>query len=847
MSQQTNHAPMFPLPGQDLRQWANDLVATLQRAITETGASIGTEVFDTQGRIILDANGVYNYDSLGNAVITPTLVKIDTDQLAQAAVATANVADRAINTAQIADAAILSAKIGALQVIDAKIATLTVNKLTSGTIASADVQIAGTGQLRAGKVSAGDPAPGFWFDGSGAVNISGNVTISGSVTITGGSGIGNLSDAGALAVANNVDWVTQVLGTGKPADNATVGATWGTDIGNQPNRLGLINLLEGALLTTQSNTFVEAFEQADVLSTWTTHSSTGELLIVSGTTDSTTGGKVLQVGNNSGSDEWLGSHINNIPFNPNALYRIRIRIKRPLGNGFVKLGFLGIAKDGVTIVDVGGLTSVSNGHFHAGNTIQPTTTYQIFEGYTLGFGGTLGTNGLGTLATPGKMHPDVRYIRPLAQLNFASATGQMVMDYFIVEVIPNAQQIGFGDGQTLEALQPAQAGATAGATWNGNIGNQPVDLAGINSSEGAKLTGIATGATVGATWDGNIGGQPTSLVALNNADGTKLAGIADNATVGATWGTDVGNQPTNLAAINSGEGSKLAGIATGATANSTAFQVIAPGSPQLGDLWYNTTTGVLSGWDGVGWTTAGDLTSVTIANGLVTAGFIELSTAGNIRSGQTGWNQGSGWWIGNDAGTPKFSIGVAGGNGLVWDGTTLGLVGDFASSNGSAQRVIIGQSSGFVEILDVAGTRMATLGLSGGFAPGTSNFPVVLGDAGTVAGSQTIGVIGRGVRNAGILGLGDGVGVFGVQGLIQFSGGAGIIGETRALGSIGVEAFYNGPSLDSASTNSCPFRIRSYSIVQPPNWVAQKGSFYVSGDGALYYNKTGGSTWIQLA
>ncbi|MEW6214103.1 MAG: hypothetical protein AB1478_02695 [Nitrospirota bacterium] len=60
----------------------------------------------------------------------------------------------------------------------------------------------------------------------------------------------------------------------------------------------------------------------------------------------------------------------------------------------------------------------------------------------------------------------------------------------------------------------------------------------------------------------------------------------------------------------------------------------------------------------------------------INAGEINITwTGGNIRSGQTAFNSGTGFWIGNDAGTPKFSIGVADGNRFLWDGSALDMYG----------------------------------------------------------------------------------------------------------------------------------------------------------------------------
>jgi|GEM_PF-3212626 len=76
-----------------------------------------------------------------------------------------------------------------------------------------------------------------------------NLSIVGSVAITGGSGIGNLTDAGDLATADVANWQTQVTGTGKPADYATVGATWGTNLYSVPPRFGDSEGAAGLYLT----------------------------------------------------------------------------------------------------------------------------------------------------------------------------------------------------------------------------------------------------------------------------------------------------------------------------------------------------------------------------------------------------------------------------------------------------------------------------------------------------------------------------------------------------------------------------------------------------------------------
>ena len=71
---------------------------------------------------------------------------------------------------------------------------------------------------------------------------------------------------------------------------------------------------------------------------------------------------------------------------------------------------------------------------------------------------------------------------------------------------------------------------------------------------------------------------------------------------------------------------------------------------------------------------ANSITANELSTSITYAGSIVIDTAGLIRSGQTAYNTGTGWWIGNDAGTPKLSIGVSTGNYMTWDGTTLTIV-----------------------------------------------------------------------------------------------------------------------------------------------------------------------------
>ena len=51
-----------------------------------------------------------------------------------------------------------------------------------------------------------------------------------------------------------------------------------------------------------------------------------------------------------------------------------------------------------------------------------------------------------------------------------------------------------------------------------------------------------------------------------------------------------------------------------------------------------------------------------------------LGSGGYIRQGQTAFDSGTGFWLGDDGGTPKFSLGVSTGKKVTWNGTTFIIV-----------------------------------------------------------------------------------------------------------------------------------------------------------------------------
>ena len=101
---------------------------------------------------------------------------------------------------------------------------------------------------------------------------------------------------------------------------------------------------------------------------------------------------------------------------------------------------------------------------------------------------------------------------------------------------------------------------------------------------------------------------------------------------------------------------------------------------------------------------AGTITSTQIAANTITAsnmsvsslsaisanlGSATIAAGGSLSSGQTAYNTGTGWWLGNTSGTPQFSIGSSTGNNLTWDGTNLTISANQANTTFAGANVTL--------------------------------------------------------------------------------------------------------------------------------------------------------------
>lgn len=101
------------------------------------------------------------------------------------------------------------------------------------------------------------------------------------------------------------------------------------------------------------------------------------------------------------------------------------------------------------------------------------------------------------------------------------------------------------------------------------------------------------------------------------------------------------------------------------------------------------------------------------AIGWAQIGDLNINTTGAIRSGQTAYHTGVGYWMGFVSGTPKFSIGNPSGNWLRWDGTNLETNG-LVITGGTLNNPTLDAFSA-----SIGGGNISTSGGNGGYSYGS--------------------------------------------------------------------------------------------------------------------------------
>lgn len=179
-----------------------------------------------------------------------------------------------------------------------------------------------------------------------------------------------------------------------------------------------------------------------------------------------------------------------------------------------------------------------------------------------------------------------------------------------------------------------------------------------------------------------------------------------------------------------------------------------------------------------------NLASISASLGTITAGTVTLGSAGYVRQGQTAYNTGTGFWLGDDSGTPKFSIGNPSGNRLTFDGSTLTYVGVgsglTALDGGNVQAATLVNAA----LVDdtITGSKIAAGTITASeISAGTitadkmnvSNLAAITADLGTItAGSVTLGSAGYVRQGQTAYNTGTGFWLGDVSGTAKFSIGS---------------------------------------------------------------------------
>jgi hypothetical protein len=195
------------------------------------------------------------------------------------------------------------------------------------------------------------------------------------------------------------------------------------------------------------------------------------------------------------------------------------------------------------------------------------------------------------------------------------------------------------------------------------IGNTNISGGNITIDSSTNNGYIATGQTAYNTgtgfWVGSVSG--TAKLSLGNSAGNYL-----------TWDGSSLSIKGSIVLVNTIPSGNVSGLGTLATQNSVAYgDITGTKPPSNADVTLNAING-----------------SLTLTGG----GLVLASGGASIRGGQTNYNTGTGFWLGDVSGTTKFSIGNPAGNYLTWDGSALKVGGEISSTSGTIGGFTIGAS-----------------------------------------------------------------------------------------------------------------------------------------------------------
>jgi hypothetical protein len=287
-----------------------------------------------------------------------------------------------------------------------------------------------------------------------------------------------------------------------------------------------------------------------------------------------------------------------------------------------------------------------------------------------------------------------------------------------------------GSSLTVYGTIQAKSGGWIGASNAVQISSQGLDV-----GSAGRIRGGATGYDQGTGfWLGYDG--TTYKFFIGKSDGNKLTWDGSALTIYGTIQA-VGGYLGSSSALSIQSGGLDVGsagyIRGGATSynQGTGFWMGYDTSASKYRFFLGAASGNKLLWDGstltiVGTIQAGSGSSVGAGSSLggsnvvsIESGGISVGTSGYIRSGTTGYNQGTGFWLGYDQTAYKFFVGNSSGSKLLWDGASLTVVGTIQAGSGSS--VGAGSSLGGSNVISIESGGIS-VGASGYIRSGTTGY-----------------------------------------------------------------------------------------------------------------------------
>ncbi|MFF1358741.1 hypothetical protein [Streptomyces sp. NPDC058297] len=295
----------------------------------------------------------------------------------------------------------------------------------------------------------------------------------------------------------------------------------------------LLNTLGGPLADTATQRYADYFRDP---ASWAqlSASSGGTWAINPNATNTPSGGGVLTA---TGDVQLAGTTL--IPQDTDTLYRVMIRVRAtaqdPTGPATVYVGAVGVADDGVTLVNRAGANSTSM-HFYCctnGGSVATADGWKTFIGYIQGHAATGVTPPAGPSIDPRApelTHADVRYLRPTCWLNFGKATSAvMEVEAFTVEAlrtgVVNSTNLITG---SVTAAAIATDAVVAGKVAADAITAREITAGAINTAELAAGAVTANELAANAVTAGKIAASQIQAVHMT-ANSIQAASIAADA------------------------------------------------------------------------------------------------------------------------------------------------------------------------------------------------------------------------------------------------------------------------------------------------------------------------------